>query len=279
MTNELYKPSNLINWLKDHGIRPKKALSQNFLVDGNVLKKMVKTSEVKDEDIILEIGPGPGVFTQHLLNKNLKVIAVEKDNVFAKHLHSWNDPNLTVINNDFLELDLPNLLKTYSSKIKVIANIPYNITTPILIHLLSSYHLFSSITILVQKEVAERIVSSPCTKKYSSISVFIKTYTTASSSHEVSKNCYFPKPSVDTAILHLSIKEKIDFTNSEKELFHNFVRKAFGQRRKKLTSSLRSIYDPCLITKALTANNLDINIRPEDISYDNFINIFRIVTK
>ncbi|MBI5346155.1 MAG: ribosomal RNA small subunit methyltransferase A [Chlamydiae bacterium] len=176
--------------------------------------------------------------------------------------------------NDFLELDLDMVLKQHLKNcrlIKVVANLPYNITTPIIVKLLNS-SLISSITIMVQKEVAHRIVAKKNSKDYSAFTLFVNYYAEPKLMFEVSKNCFYPKPKVDSAIVQLTLKKSLP--NIDKEKFHELVRKAFHQRRKMLTSSLKEYCDGNLLKQALQDLNLKQTTRPEDLGLDQFITLF-----
>ncbi len=268
---QLYKPTDLHKLLNEIEARPRKAFSQNFLIDGNIVKKFINTLNITKEDTILEIGPGPGVLTQQLLEKGASVIVVEKDDKFAKHLSSFNNPNLKVYNEDFLKFDLKEALN--SKKVKVITSVPYNITTPILIKLLENYTFFSEISLMVQKEVAHRLTSLPNSKTYGSITLFVNYYSNTKFCFKVSKNSFYPAPKVDSAIIKLSIKEPLLLEN--RELFHKMTRQAFNQRRKKLTSSLKTFCDRETLTQFLKELDIDINCRPEQLDLDSFLKIFK----
>jgi 16S rRNA (adenine1518-N6/adenine1519-N6)-dimethyltransferase len=271
-----YKPKELSSFLKEQNIHLKKSLSQNFLVDGNILNKIVNAAEIKEEDVVLEIGPGSGVLTKALLEKKAKVIAIEKDSFFAKHIPSLkkDDDFLEVFEADFLKFPLNSLQKYLQKdqKIKVVANIPFNITTPIISKLFKC-DFISSITIMIQKEMAIRIVSKENTKDYSAFTIFVNFYSYPELMFNVSKNCFYPKPKVDSSVLKLTIRNF--FPIKENEKFHEMVRKAFNQRRKKITSSLKGYVDMERLKKSLLELKLDNNVRPEDISFDNFVELFK----
>ena len=307
---DLYKPSKLIALLKNLNKLPKKSLSQNFLIDGNILKKIIKTAQIQTGDTVLEIGPGPGSLTLALLNsqnqKNntkskdqsalpIKVIAVEKDKIFAQHLQDLKLDHLTVIEDDFLKTDLKKLffdvttkklkpekkaattkktIDNNQNKIKVVANLPYNITTPILFKLLENYQLFSSLTIMVQKEVAQRIVAFPKTKAYSSLTLFVKTYADPKLAFNVSPTSFYPQPSVKSAVVFFKLKKPF-LKGSELKQWHQFVHRSFQQRRKKLTSSLKFFFPKEKIEQALTDLKLSLNSRPEELAFDQFFSLFK----
>ncbi len=198
----IYKPSELRLFLKQLGISPKKGLSQNFLIDGNIIRKIVDVSEVTPEDTILEIGPGPGSLTQALLETGGTVLAVEKDSVLARALERLvpDSPQLKVFCHDIMTFPLQQELSKVmqnGKKAKVIANLPYHLTTPIIAQLIPMRDLFSSLTIMVQDEVARRFTALPGTSDYSSFTIFLRFYTTPSYAFTVSRNCFFPAPRVN----------------------------------------------------------------------------------
>lgn len=271
---KLYKPSELIKFLSGLNISPKKGLSQNFLIDKNIVDKFIESLSITKDDIVLEIGPGPGVLTYPLLEKAKKVIVVEKDRVFANNLRNQRIDNLEVIESDFLDLDL-SFLKIFN-KIKVISSIPYHLTSPIITKILENSSLFSSISLMIQKEVAQRIVAKPNSKTYSSFSVFVNFYADVKIICFVSNNSFLPKPKVDSAIIKLDIKDT--FENIDKEKFHNFVRLSFSQRRKKLISNLAKEFDKEKILKIFDEMKLDQNVRAENLTLDNFLFLFKKLT-
>ncbi len=279
----LYQPSKLLALLKSLDKLPKKSLSQNFLIDGNILKKIIQAAQIQEGDLVLEIGPGPGSLTLTLLDAKAQVIAVEKDTVFAQYLNKKkNDQNLDnlleVLEEDFLKTDLKKLAAQFKNpkkaKIKVVANLPYNITTPILIKLLRQHSLFSSLTLMMQKEVAERIIGSPKTKAYGSLTLFIKTYADPKIAFKVSANSFYPPPTVQSAVVVFQLKKPL-LKEQELEGWHQFVQRSFQQRRKKLTSSLQAFFEKETIEKALADLNLNPNSRPEELDFEKFLELFK----
>jgi 16S rRNA (adenine1518-N6/adenine1519-N6)-dimethyltransferase len=264
--------SNLIAFLKENKVLLKKSFSQNFLVDENIINKLVSCADIKSDDYVLEIGPGAGVITSKLLEKTKNVIAIEKDIFFAEQLSSLKSStnNLKIINDDFFKIDLDSLIPK-SKKIKVVANIPFHITTKIFTTLIKLHNHIENICIIIQHENALRIMAKPNDKNYCSFTFFINYYSFPKLNHRISKNCFFPKPKVDAAIINLQLKEKLPL--SEKEELHLFfiVRKAFEKRRKTLLSSLRDYFEPENILKALKEMNLSIKSRPQELSFENFI--------
>jgi 16S rRNA (adenine1518-N6/adenine1519-N6)-dimethyltransferase len=270
----LYKLSDLIPFLKENNIKAKKSLSQNFLVDKNIVDKFINSLDITKDDTVLEIGPGPGVLTYELLKKAKNVIAVEKDTFFYENLKNQNISNLTIYNEDFLKFDFSKIKDT--KKIKVIGSLPYSITTPIIIELLNQSNLFSKISIMLQKEVATRIVSKKDKKTYSSFTIFVNYHSNPTLVHTVSKTCFYPSPKVDSSILLLDIKDLDEKLPLE---FFNFVRLAFNQRRKKITTSLKNLIEKDILIKILKNLNLDINARAENFSINDYISIYKTLYK
>lgn len=273
----IYKPSELRQFLSSLQITPKKGLSQNFLIDGNILRKIVEVSNVAPGDVILEIGPGPGSLSEQLLEKGAAVIAVEKDPILAQALERLKSPDrlLEVFCNDILTFPIEEKLALFlppDQKAKVIANLPYHLTTPILIRLVALRNTISSLTLMVQDEVAKRFTAVPGTPEYGSFTVFLNFFTTARYAFQVSKHCFYPEPSVQSAMVILELKAPPTVSNEEQ--FFRLTRTAFSQRRKMLRSSLRSLYSTEMITEALLSLHLNSQVRPEELSVDDFIQLF-----
>lgn len=273
----MYKPSELLNFLNSLGITPKRGLSQNFLIDGNILNKIAATAQLQPGDLVVEVGPGPGSLTEELLNKGAKIIAVEKDAVLAGALDRFkNEKNdLDIYCDDILTFPMEQVvgpLVTSTRKAKVIANLPYHLTTPIIVQLVTQRHLFSHLILMVQEEVARRFVAKPKTDAYSSFTVFLNFYTKPQYAFTVNNSCFYPSPSVNSAIVVLELKEPPKVSNTE--AFFKMTRTAFGKRRKMLKSSLREIYEPANIEAALTQLSLNPLARPEDLSLQEHILLF-----
>ena len=264
----------LLIFLEELKKRPNSALSQNFLVDDNIAAKIVKTAAVSPGDTVLEIGSGPGTLTEHLLEKGARVFAVETDSLFAKELLRFQTPDerLIVFHADILKFDL----STLPSPIKVVANLPYHITTPIFEHLLEKKELFSSFTLMVQKELAERLLAKPSTKEYGSLTLFLQFHTQISASFSVSASCFYPKPKVDSKVLRFDI---LPSRNVESAPFFSLVRRAFQQRRKMLRASLKSLYPAKTIEEALANIHLPTDARPETLSLDAWIAFYNLLIK
>lgn len=262
----IYKPSEL----KELGIRPKGALSQNFLIDQNILKKIIQTADVKSGDLILEIGPGPGALTEKLLNAGAHVIAIEKDEHLAHLLERFQtkDQRLQVITGNALQVSLASLLP---KRAKVVANLPYHITTPLLQKLTPCHKWISSLTLMVQKEFGKRMTAEKSSSLYSSFSIFLQAHSKIRYAFTIKSTCFYPKPKVDSCMVHLQLH-----SHNYEEGFFTFVRTAFRQRRKMLRSSLKEKYPN--IEEALEKGGFQTTTRPQELSVRDFETIFRLLT-
>lgn len=265
----LYRPSELNAFLESIGARPKKGLSQNFLIDGNIISKIVEKAGVQEGDLVLEIGPGPGALTEALLNAGAHVIAVEKDPKLAEALQRLSADRLEVHCIDILDFPLDTLPK---KKLKVIGNLPYHITTPIIVKLLPLEHLFSSLLFMVQMEVGRRLTAKPSTPEYGSITLYTEYFADAELAIKVSKNSFYPVPKVDSAVVKLNLRPPPYVSNPE--AYFAMCRRAFNQRRKILKSSLKELYEPKKIEKTLTNLHLSSLARPEELNLSQFIALF-----
>lgn len=264
----IYKPSELMVFLDSLGTKAKKSLSQNFLIDGNILRKIALASKVREGDLVLEIGPGPGALTEELLIHGAKVIAVEKDHLFAQALKRFEQ--VEVYEEDIMEFDITQKIPK-GSKAKLIANLPYHLTTPILTKIVPLFEYFESITVMVQEEVARRFVAKPSTCEYSSISVFLNLFSEPKYEFKVSRNSFMPAPTVDSAIVTLVLKKPPDINLDS---FFELTRTAFQHRRKMLKASLKDLYAPQLMMEGLNHIGLNPLSRPENLSKDQFLNLF-----
>lgn len=272
----MYKPSELRLFLNELGIFPKKGLSQNFLIDGNIIRKIVATANVQPEDTVLEIGPGPGSLTQALLQTGARVLAVEKDAVLAHALTRLGSASqLKVVCDDILAFPLEKLAQEGTNRLKVIANLPYHLTTPILVHLISQSHLFSSLTLMVQEEVARRFTAKPGHKDYSSFTVFLQFYSNPQYAFFVSRHCFYPAPKVDSAVVKLDLKEPPLVQNVES--FFKMTRTAFEHRRKMLRVSLKPLCESQAISQALEEIGLNPLARPEELSLADFLKLHALL--
>lgn len=277
----IYKPSELRLFLNQLGIFPKKGLSQNFLIDGNIIRKIVKSADVHAQDLVLEIGPGPGCLTQALLDEGAHVVAVEKDAILAEALKRFqtSSSQLKVFCQDILTFplqnEIPNLLQN-GQKAKVIANLPYHLTTPILTQLCPLNNLFSSLTLMMQDEVARRLTAQPGTPEYSSLTVFLHFYTYPQYAFSVSSFCFYPKPRVNSAVVHLKLREP-PLPKESINAFFQLTRTAFEHRRKMLRASLKHLFSPHAIEEALQAIGQNPLARPEMLSLEQFLKLYSLL--
>ncbi|HLB53161.1 MAG TPA: 16S rRNA (adenine(1518)-N(6)/adenine(1519)-N(6))-dimethyltransferase RsmA [Chlamydiales bacterium] len=260
--------SELLLFLERIGRRPNKSLSQNFLIDPNIVRKIVDLAAIQS-DSVLEIGPGAGALTEELLKRNVHLFAVEKDPILADELKKKFD-KLTIFPCDILKFDLSSLCSY--APLKVVANLPYHITTPILEKLLCERDLFSSFTVMMQEEVAQRIQAKPGSKEFSSLSLFLQFHTAIQGSFKVSPSCFYPRPKVSSRVLHFSLKPPP--IQEEAQLF-SLIRKAFQMRRKMIRTSLQSFAPQEKITEALVAAKVSPNARPEELSLEQWIIVFQ----
>lgn len=274
----IYKPSELASFLSELGIHPKKGLSQNFLIDGNIIRKIVGAANVQPGDWVVEIGPGPGALTEELLKAGASVIAIEKDRTLAEALKrlQTEDQRLEVFCQDVQEFPIEEVLKG-KSQVKLIANLPYHLTTPIITRFIPLIEHFSDLVVMVQDEVAKRLTSPPGNKVYGSITVFINYFTNPTYAFKVGRNCFYPPPNVDSAILHLKLKTPPKV--SDEKAFFEMTRGAFEQRRKMLRASLKELYPPEKVMAALEKMGLAPTVRPEELSLNEFITLFELLNE
>ncbi len=263
----LYKPSELHQFLQKLGVHPKKGLSQNFLIDGNILNKLVAAAAITPGESVLEIGPGPGVLTEALLEAGARVIAIEKDEKLAEHLRRFE--NLEIIVDDFRNVSLKHVLK---EKTKVIANIPYSLTGVILQELLPKREQITSIHLMVQKEVAERCTAKTGTKAYSSFTLFTNYHADAKLLFTVPRTCFYPKPKVDSAVLELKLKPPP--VKAPYEPLFAMIRAAFQQRRKMLRASLKRFAPAEDVNPGLQKIGHAETARPQDLTLQDFSDLW-----
>lgn len=269
-------PSGLQEFLNEHGLKAKKHSSQNFLVDGNIIRKIVKSAVVQAGDYILEIGPGPGALTEEMLSIGANVFAIEKDSQLATALLrlQTEDLRLTVLEKDFLEFPLLEFFSKIlpsGKKLKVVANLPYHITTPIISALLPLYDMIETMTLMVQKEVALRFVACKGTKDYSSFTIFIQHFGSVKYCFTVEPTCFYPRPTVQSAVVHFTLQPLEDIPKQEK-LFQ-MIRLAFSQRRKMIKSSLKELYPSEKVEQSLQKIGLNPLARPEELSREDFVKL------
>ena len=252
--------------------KPKKRFGQNFLQDENILNKIVKEINPQPDDLIVEIGPGYGALTQKLISINENLIAVEIDNELVRSLKE-KYPKLQLINEDFLETDISKLT-SQQKKLRVVGNIPYNITSPILFKLIENNKLIKDAVFMVQLEVAKRMTSERGTKDYGILAVVLKYFTETELCFKISPNVFYPKPKVYSALVHINFKS-ISQPQEEQKLFIQIVKAAFGNRRKTLKNSFsNSIFQEIDFSNS----GIDLSLRAERLSVDDFIKLTQYVS-
>jgi len=274
----LYSPSHVKYILSKYGFKFSKSLGQNFLIDGNIVRKIVDEANIGKEDYILEIGPGIGTLTEELALKAKKVVAVEIDSsllpILDETLERFN--NVEIIHGDILKIDLGRIIEENLSNksVKVVANLPYYVTTPIVARLIEEDLKLDSIIVMVQKEVAERMVATPGSKTYGSLSVFINFYSNPEIILKVPKTVFMPQPKIDSAVIKLNLNKELP--DIDKDKFFQVVKAGFSKRRKTIINSLSSYgfnIEKERIRDVLNALNISPDLRAENISVEEFIKI------
>lgn len=254
----------------------KKSLGQNFLKDNNILNMIADSIKTKD-DLIIEIGPGMGALTKKLINKDSYVIAYEIDERTKEYLLPLENEKTKIIYKDFLKTDIKEDIKDIEyNNLYVIANIPYYITTPIIEHIISENINVSAMTLLVQKEVAERFSAKPKTKEYGAITVYLNYFFEVEKLFNVKNTCFSPAPKVDSAVVRFTKKENIYDVDNKK--FFKFITECFSQKRKTLKNNLRN-YDWNKVKEILDKHNILESCRAEELTLDIFIEIYKILGK
>ncbi len=249
-------------------LKPLKRFGQNYLTDQNILRKIAEEISPKPEDNLIEIGPGTGALTKYLFEKDPALTAVEIDRRVIDEL-SMKFPGLDLIQSDFLDLDLSEFYKRKSKKIRVAGNIPYNLTSPIIFKLIESNQLIEDAVLMVQLEVARRMTAKKGTKDYGILAVLLSHFTKTWICFKVSRNVFYPKPKVESTVVHIYFKNEI-FKDIEKKIFISLVKQSFGKRRKTLKNSLgNSIF----ASVNLAGSNINLSKRAEELDTEDFITL------
>ena len=267
-----YSNSKMKQEIEENHFNFKKKYGQNFIVDKNIIHSIIKKSEIDDETLVIEIGPGAGSLTSELGKYAKNVIAYEIDETLKPILEKNITSNTEVIFEDFLKRDIAEDIKKYNyKKLYVIANLPYYITTPIIIKLIETKIDFDKIVVMVQKEVGDRFKAKPKTKEYNSLSVFLSYYFNITKILDVSRNVFMPKPNVDSIVVCFTKKvDKLKVNNEE--LFFKLIKDSFKQKRKNLRNNLKG-YDLENISKTLSKYKLDLTVRAEALPLEIFVEI------
>jgi len=261
--------------LAEQNVVPRKKWGQHFLEDRNVLKKVLKCAEIAEEDVVLEVGPGLGVMTQALAQEAGKVIAVEIDARLVEILRSKlaGFPNVEIIRSDILRFNLRQYLGSEKRPVKVVANLPYQISTPLLFRFIDSRDLYSRLILMLQREVAERMIASPGKKTYGPLSVLVQSVADISICFIVKPSAFFPPPDVESAVIDLSWKERPMIFTEEEEGFRSVVKGCLGYRRKTLANALKhsGLSLPETLDERLEEIGIDPRRRPETLSVQEFV--------
>jgi len=278
---KLYSPATINEIMKKYGFRLSKSLGQNFLTDKHIIDKIIEKSDIGKKDLVIEIGPGIGVLTAAAAEAAGKVIAVEIDGslipILRETLRGYE--NIEIINADILKTDLKGLLEQNKEingqkieSVKILGNLPYYITTPIIMKLLEERVPADSITIMLQKEVADRLKAEPGTKAYGAISAAVRYYCTVVDVAKVPKEVFFPRPKVDSAVIRLDIRKEKPVSLVSEDAFFTVIKAGFGQRRKTLLNALTGTYGKTKeeIAAVMAAAGIDPSRRAETLSIEEF---------
>ncbi len=271
-------PKNTIEILQKYNFAFQKKFGQNFLIDTRVLERIIAQAEITKDDMVLEIGPGIGTMTQYLCENAREVVAVEIDNslipILEDTLSEYN--NVTVINDDILKVDINKLVEEHNAgkPIKVVANLPYYITTPIIMGLFEKKVNVDSITVMVQKEVADRMKSGPGSKDYGALSLAVQYYSKPEIVANVPPNCFMPRPNVSSAVIRLKLYDEMAVKVENENLLFRLIRASFNQRRKTLVNGIKNSgelnYTKEQVVEALAKMGLNENIRGEALTLEQF---------
>ncbi len=271
-------PENTIRILQKYDFHFQKKFGQNFLIDPHVLERIIAAADITQEDFVLEIGPGIGTMTQYLCENAHAVMAVEIDHnlipILEETLRSYD--NVTIVNDDILKLDIAEIAEKYNEgkPIKVVANLPYYITTPIIMELFESHVPLESVTVMVQKEVADRMQAGPGTKDYGALSLAVQYYSQAEIVANVPPNCFMPRPKVGSAVIRLTCHRECPVRVKDEKMLFRVIRASFNQRRKTLQNGLGN--DGSLpvskeqAAKAIEAMGWSPTVRGEALTLEQF---------
>jgi len=269
-----YSPKKIKELLEKNGFNFKKKFGQNFIIDENIINSIINKSDIDKDTLVIEIGPGAGSLTSKLVKKAKNVLCYEIDTTLKEIIKEVliEDNNYEIIYKDFLTCNVKEDIKKYDyKKLYVVANLPYYITTPIIIKLIEDKVDVDKIVVMVQKEVGDRFKALPGSKDYNSLSIFLNYYYDVKKLLDVSKNVFLPKPNVDSIVVEFNKKEFKKEVKNE-ELFFKLIRESFTQKRKTLRNNLKN-YDLEKIENILKKYNMDLSVRAEQISIDIFVDI------
>lgn len=275
---KLGNPKNTIEVIQKYDFDFQKKFGQNFLIDERVLEKIISAAEVNKDDFVLEIGPGIGTMTQYLAENAREVMAVEIDKnlipILSDTLSAYD--NVSILNADILKVDIAKIVeeKNGGKPVKVVANLPYYITTPIIMGLFESHVPIDSITVMVQKEVADRMQTGPGSKDYGALSLAVQYYAKPEIVANVPPNCFMPRPKVGSAVIRLTRHQNPPVQAKDEKLMFRIIRASFNQRRKTLANGLKNSqelnYTKEQVESAITECGLPLNIRGEALTLEQF---------
>ena len=280
-------PKQTIELLQRHDFTIQKKFGQNFLVDDHVIEKIIRAADITKEDCVLEIGPGMGSLTQYLAEAAGKVVAVEIDRMLIPILQETLQEydNVTVINQDILKTDLKKIAETYhdGKNLKVVANLPYYITTPVIMQLLESRAPIRSVTVMVQKEVADRMQAGPGTKDYGALSLAVQYFSRPEIAAIVPPNCFIPRPKVGSAVIHLDCEGCPTLQVKDERFMFALIRASFNQRRKTLANGLKNAPGLSLSREQLQAAFAELGwketVRGEELTLGQFAQLADLLGK
>ena len=275
---KLSKPKETIQVLQKHEFQFKKKFGQNFLIDPHVLDKIVDAAQITKDDFVLEIGPGIGTLTQYLCENARQVLAVEIDDKLIPILKETLQPydNVEVLHGDILKQDIQQIADTYNDgkPIKVVANLPYYITTPIIMELFESHVPLANVTVMVQKEVADRMKAEPGTKDYGALSLAVQYYAKPYIAAFVPPNCFMPRPNVGSAVIRLDCLARVPVEVHNEKLMFRLIRASFNQRRKTLQNGIANSAELSFTkeqaARAIEQAGFDVRIRGEKLGLEEF---------
>lgn len=284
--DKLSNPQKTIEVIQKYEFAFQKKFGQNFLIDGHVLDKIIRSANITKDDFVLEIGPGIGTMTQYLAEAAREVAAVEIDKALIPILEDTLSgyDNITVINEDVLKLDIKQLVMEHNGgrPVKVVANLPYYITTPIIMGLFESHVPIDSITVMVQKEVAQRMQSGPGSKDYGALSLAVQYYAEPYIVANVPPNCFMPRPKVGSAVIRLTTYKEAPIDVKDERLMFRIIRASFNQRRKTLVNGLNNSPEISIskdvIAEAIAELGVSPTIRGEALTLKEFARLSNIIS-
>ena len=277
----LANPTSTTQILKKYQFTIQKKFGQNFLIDGNIIDKIIDAAHITKDDMVIEVGPGIGTMSQYLCERAGKVLVVEIDKKLIPILEGTLSEysNVTILNQDILKVNLQEIIRDMNQNrpVKIVANLPYYITTPIVMGILEGDIPFSSITVMVQKEVADRMQVGPGTKDYGALSLAVQYYAKAEIIAYVPNTCFIPKPNVDSAVIRLTKLEKKPVNINNEKLMFRIIRASFNQRRKTLINSLNNSpeinFSKEDIIEAISQSEFNPNVRGEALTLEQFADL------